>query len=390
MEGMNPTPAPVGAELILGGGRHFLIVDGKIVEQSIAANDQKLRKPQRAPKEPLSNTEAKKEINRILSSDLEQARKIVLGDKPADTSIDLADSRKLMQPLGNRILIGGADRNLSFRKGVTVELGERWKGNAKDLGVLAEVSNLTEVKLSTQSLNNSILEPIAAIKSLNKLVFEQCEFSAKNIKNIKWPKSIKEIELANHTLGGDLISSFRSFPSASLLTFRECKLEQGAEFNVLKNLKTLRGLEFQGLDISEDLFESFGELRQLTYINLAYCKFKTSDYKALKKLRPNLQISYTAKAFLGVRGPIDMGQVRPGIGGCVVSEVIPGSGAFKGGIKVHDVIERINGQKVEVFEDLRLHIAQHRPGEKLDVTVNRLGKSLDLEIELSSFDEDLQ
>ena len=59
-------------------------------------------------------------------------------------------------------------------------------------------------------------------------------------------------------------------------------------------------------------------------------------------------------------------------------------------MKVNDVIESINGQKVEVFEDLRLHVAQHHPGEKLDVTVNRLGKLVELKIELSSLDKELR
>ena len=386
MEGMNPNPAPAAAELILGGGfgggRHFLLVDGKFVEQSPTPNNDSLKIPKRAPRKQLTTAEAKKEIKRILESDLAQARKIVLGDEPTDASIAQPQVINMARPLAGGVFGRGANM---LGQGVTVELGERWKGNAKGLDALEKVSNLTEVKLSAQNLNDSILAPLAKIESINKLVFEKCELSAKDIRNIRWSKSIREIEFANVTLTSELISSLKSFPSVNLLTFHECELDQDAEFNALKDLQTVRGLEFKSLDIPNDLFVSIGELRQLTYINLANCKFKTSGYKSLKQLRPNLQISYTPQAFLGVRGPSDIGV---GIGGCVISEVISGSGAQKGGMKVHDVIEMINGQKVEVFEDIRLHIAQHRPGEKLDVKVNRLGKKVDLVIELSSFDDD--
>lgn len=385
-------PPEFGGEIFLGGGRHVLIVDGKVIERSSPRDNLAQREPKRAPKKRLSAAQAKQEVKRILGSDLDQAREIVIGEKTTDAApAQSIDPNRLNDQQQMLVLRGGL--NISTHRpgqGVTIELGDRWKGTANDLNALNEVSNLTEVKLSSQSLDDSVLEKIATVKSINKLVFKECDISAKAIKSIKWPNSVKEIELANLSLSNDLLASLRSFPAAHSLAFRDCELKPGVNFDVLNQLTTLRGLHFEGLDISGELFKSFGKMEQLTYISMSICKFQTTDYKALEKIRPNLQISYTAKAFLGVRGPIDMGQVRPGIGGCVVSEVIAGSGAQKGGIKVHDVIETVNGQKVEVFDDLRLHIAQHRPGEKLDVTVNRLGKSVDLEIELSSFDKELR
>ena len=43
-------------------------------------------------------------------------------------------------------------------------------------------------------------------------------------------------------------------------------------------------------------------------------------------------------------------------------------------------------KKIELFEDLRLHIAQHQAGEKIDVNVRRDGKQIELEVELTSPD----
>ena len=385
-----PSELLIDIEMVpLGGGRHILIVNGQVVEQSPAPNSRTQVRANRPTKKRLSSTQAKKEIERILGSDLKQARKIVIGrdsapSRPGET--DLLEAQR--QLLARGAFVGGVP-NFSGQ-GVTIELGEGWKGSTKDLDALNEVLNLTEVKLTSQSVNEPALERIATIRSIKKLVFENCDLTSKDVKIFQGSKSIQEIELANLKLSNDLLASLESFSAANVLTFRECEFDPGVRFDVLKRLTRLRGIQFEGLDISAGLFESFAEIKHLSYINLSYCKFQTVSYKSLKKIRPNLQITYSAKALLGVRGPNNFGRVPPEADECIISEVIAGSGAQKGGMKVNDVIESINGQKVEVFEDLRLHVAQHRPGEKLDVTVNRLGKLVELKIELSSFDKELR
>jgi len=375
----------------LGGGRAIWVVDGKVVEQSPTSNLAQL-KPKRAPKKRLTDTEAKKEIERILGSDLKQARKIVRGGLPTNVGLAQANPPSGLD-MERRILAAGvfggaAALDISTHRqgqGVTIELGDRWKGNANDLSALSKVANLTEVKLSGQNMDDSSMKQIAAIESISKLVFDKCEINSKGIKGAQWPQSLREIELANLTVNNDLLTSIESFPAANLLTFRECELDTDVKFEVLKRSKNLRGLQFQGLDISGDLFKSFDQIYQLSYVNLSYCKFKTKDYKALKKRRPTLQVSYSAQAVLGIYGPTDMRQSAQNVN-CLVSSVIPGSGADRGGIKANDIIETVDGEKVEIFEDLKLHIAQHRAGDKLNVTVKRLGKSIDLKIELSAPD----
>ena len=380
LEGKN-SPLGPGMPVPLG----FVMVNGEFVQQSPnTAIPIEIKRPRKR----LSDAEAKKEIEKILESDLEQARKIAIGKQRAKASPKTQNSIDVRQQLGlgRVVVLGGGNLVVgqSQGQGVTLELGDRWKGNANDLKSLSRVVNLTEVKLT--ALDDSVLEQVASFESLNKLVLENTELTAKDLKKFESSKSIAEIELAKLTVSNELLANVKLLPSLSILNFRQCKFVPGIRLDILQGLKTLKGLQFQGLDISNELFESVGKIPQVSYINLTYCKFKTTGYKTLQKLRPNLQISYYAKAFLGVRGPMDMGQV-PRIGGCVISEVIAGSGAAKGGMKVHDVIESVNGQKIEAFEDLRLHIAQHHPGEKLNVTVNRLGKQIDLEIELGNLDE---
>jgi len=373
-----------GQQIFLGGPPSVVLINGQLVVSS-----EQVTSSGRKPKKRLSDSDAKKEIERILSSDLEQVRKIVIGDRLKKSKLNEQTDPEFVelqrQIIARGHFIGGPGGSINGQ-GVSVELGERWKGAAADLESLTDLTKLTEIKLVDQNLNASYLKRIGEIKTINRLVIENCEFSTK-LENSKWPETLKEIELADLDLSNELLASVKEIPSLTQLTFRQCDFELTNGVEELTQMKSLRGLQFKGLDIPTKLFKSFAGMRQLSYINLSYCKFKTKDYKAFKKLRPNLQISFTAKAFLGVRGPMDMLRSNQSISGCLVSDVIARSGAEKGGIEVNDVIETINGEKIEVFEDLRLHIAQHRPGDTLEVTVQRQGKSVDLKIELSSFEQ---
>jgi S1-C subfamily serine protease len=119
-------------------------------------------------------------------------------------------------------------------------------------------------------------------------------------------------------------------------------------------------------------------------IHLDLCKFEIASYREFKVKRPEIEISFSPTAFLGVRD-----SVNRTVEGCEISQVIPNSGADRGGIKPGDVVRKINGQAVETFEDLRLHVAQHQPGDRLAVTVQRAGQEIELEIQLSSIDSEI-
>jgi len=219
------------------------------------------------------------------------------------------------------------------------------------------------------------------------LTFKNCKIDAQAISKSKWSPSLKDLEFSEQKLTTELIKSFATIKSLQMLTFQKCDVSK-AEFSSLNQLPGVRGIQVKDSDLTKDLFEALSDLDQLTYVNLSACKFKTNDYKSLKRKRPNLQITFTAQAFLGVRGPIDLipGTHPDASDGCVISEVITGSGADKAGMEVDDVILKVNGEPCVTFDDLRLHIAQHRPGESLDVIVRRNKKQVKLKITLTAFD----
>ncbi|MCU1311260.1 MAG: Peptidase Do [Candidatus Angelobacter sp.] len=66
--------------------------------------------------------------------------------------------------------------------------------------------------------------------------------------------------------------------------------------------------------------------------------------------------------------------------GAVVSQVEPDSPAAKAGLKTGDVITELNGKTVNDAGELQVAVGQKQPGTKLDLTVMRDGKSLQVPV----------
>ena len=68
--------------------------------------------------------------------------------------------------------------------------------------------------------------------------------------------------------------------------------------------------------------------------------------------------------------------------GAFVSEVLPGSGSAKAGIKSGDVIVSLNGKPLNSFAELRSRIATTAPGKKVKLGLLRDGKGQEVEVTL--------
>jgi serine protease Do len=66
--------------------------------------------------------------------------------------------------------------------------------------------------------------------------------------------------------------------------------------------------------------------------------------------------------------------------GAVVSQVEPDSPAAKAGLKTGDVITELNGKTVNDAGELQVEVGQKQPGTKLDLTVMRDGKSMQVPV----------
>ncbi len=61
--------------------------------------------------------------------------------------------------------------------------------------------------------------------------------------------------------------------------------------------------------------------------------------------------------------------------GVLVDKVLPFTGASTAGIKVNDIIVKINGETIKTYKDLTQKLSPHKPGETVDVEVYRYSDS---------------
>ena len=387
------------AQLVMGN--NLVFANGRLVEFDSAELDSRLVATTRIgpQRKKLSDEDLKSKIKTILESDIEKNRALVFGGKLPEGSPDVDEDPNVNlrrefrdQIRVNQVLINGhVIRHGLKSSGIVVRLAESsWKGTDEDLSLLKDISPIQEISFEDQSIASGTIKKIAELPTLQKLTLHSCNISAKDLNGPKWSHNLRQLEFVDQEVTTDLIESCAVIPSLQVLTFNACDMK-GAAVNALKDLEALRGLQFNETEIDKSVFDSMGKLKQLMFVRLSVCKFRTVDYRALKSVRPKLRIDFTAQAFLGVRGPreltpFDAEEVGDQKSGCQISEVIVGSAAHQAGMKADDVVEKVNGQAIKRFEDLRLHIAQHQAGDTLDVVVRRSGKPVKLAVKLGTPD----
>lgn len=73
-----------------------------------------------------------------------------------------------------------------------------------------------------------------------------------------------------------------------------------------------------------------------------------------------------------------------GVKGAEVEEVVPESAAFQSGIRVKDIIQQVDGQAIEIPEDLVKYIRAKKPGDEVTVQLLRDGKKQAIKVKLGT------
>jgi serine protease Do len=77
----------------------------------------------------------------------------------------------------------------------------------------------------------------------------------------------------------------------------------------------------------------------------------------------------------------------PSISGAEVVVVQANTPASKAGLKIGDVVVALEGQPIHDGTDLTTRLAQHQPGEKVDLTIYRKGQKQDVTVTLGEFEQ---
>ena len=282
--------------------------------------------------------------------------------------------------------------------GLDVTFGRQWTGKSSDFSALDELGKIDSISFIGQKISDDLLRDISEITAMSKLSFDSCDIEADNISNKRWGNLIS-LELKNTAPELRLIRAFASIKSLISLEFTDCKIVDDT-LQSIGDYKNIRSIMFKDTEVDDVALKSIELLKNIKYLNLVTCKFPMKSFRQLRKSRPDIKIDFSGQAFFGVRGtPVGIG--RPMVigpdgnivptdhsqsGGALISDVIAQSGAARAGIETGDIIEFINGETIVQFEDLRLHIAQYRAGDKLQVGILRNGEAIELEVELGDAD----
>ncbi|RME09221.1 MAG: Do family serine endopeptidase [Aquificota bacterium] len=74
--------------------------------------------------------------------------------------------------------------------------------------------------------------------------------------------------------------------------------------------------------------------------------------------------------------------------GVIIAQIMPGSPAEKGGLRVGDVVVEVDGQKVSEVRELQFKIMRTEPGKEINLKVIREGKEVSLKIRVEEMPEE--
>ena len=98
-------------------------------------------------------------------------------------------------------------------------------------------------------------------------------------------------------------------------------------------------------------------------------------YTAVRRTRNNV------RTFLGVQ---PVATPPEGVKGILVRSVTPDSPAAKAGVKVGDVVKKVGDKEMKQVRDIYTSLIGKKAGDKLQVVVERDGKTVTMEVELAA------
>ncbi len=227
-------------------------------------------------------------------------------------------------------------------------------------------------------------------QQLQQLQLSNCRFDQRVARRIDVMQNIKSLvcQFENFLLDDSLINAMAELSDLRSLYLTAVDFEEGALAS-LRRLSKLTLLYVSNMPATSDFFQNVKAIPRLNNINFKGCKLDIAAYKRLALLQ-RVRMNFQAQAFLGIQG---RGAAEPGqLGGAAlkmsaeVAMVIPNSAADAGGVATGDLIHKIDGQKVEGFEDVRLHITQYAAGDEVAIEVLRNGKPVALTVKLQDYE----
>jgi S1-C subfamily serine protease len=127
----------------------------------------------------------------------------------------------------------------------------------------------------------------------------------------------------------------------------------------------------QGAPVSDDIVKLFAEKSNLANLMLIETKVTPDAVDFLKVKHPDTTVYVRNLAMLGV-------SADKTDAGMLVTSVRPETAAANAGMLQDDIIVTIDGHPIPDFDRLTVRIAQHQPGEKVELEIIRKDQRMKL------------
>lgn len=203
---------------------------------------------------------------------------------------------------------------------VVLLIDERFKGDDEVLSWLRWLDGVRNVCLVGTAVSSPVLDEVVQMRDLQALVLADGQANRGEIEPLLSADQLQYLELQYTSIAS---------PAAELLP----------------GLPVRMGLSLNGTGVTED------------------------QVAAIRAAAPGLAIEYKQGGFLGVMSSAFSDD-------CLIASVVAGSSADEAGLQSGDIITSVNDIAISNFDDLRLEIAKHAPGEDLEVQFLRDGEAL--------------
>jgi len=212
-----------------------------------------------------------------------------------------------------------------------------------------------------------------AIAALEQLI--QLRGRPRLVEKAEWElaeRSVIACEERLAPLGAELSVQIEPIEVANMVPILQLRLGpqwQGTtdDLRPVAQLRHQLHFRLEGAAIDDAAVKLFEEKEKLAHLQLRYTKVTPAAVDALKQRHPEAVVYVRNAALLGV-------SAENHANGVLVQHVEQGTAAAAAGIVPGDVITSLDGKPLPDFDRLTVRIAQHRPGEKIDVEILRAGE----------------
>ncbi len=190
--------------------------------------------------------------------------------------------------------------------------------------------------------------------------------SSDDLRCLRWLKSVEAVRLEGKRIDTSWLEKIVQLPNLRILQIRQTSLN-GRDMDLLHQLERLEWLEIMYSPIDDEAIDSLASLPLAGKIRLFGTKISEAGVERLRAGLDGSEITFGRGGFLGIGTQSLAGQPQS----LVLSQVTPGSGAEKAGLRISDRITKIDGKELQNFDELRAELAKHAPGEVVTITYVR-------------------